>query len=140
MTLPASTLLMTGVAVVAAASAAYYRGKSTWMSVADIEAWIACQESELATLEPTQSEHVNGEIRMLVTRCSEPYDVAEPWYWYAVGVQLGEEMSIDRQVPSASGWAVSEKAAWDDCNDATVYLFGQDEDAEGAEPEDLEYS
>lgn len=130
---------LAGAAAVATVAAARYRHRTFFWSQPDIDSWEWATEAELATLLPSQSQYVTGEVRSLMVRHETPVDVATPYYWVTMGVQFrteGEEL-LDRPVRVAWGWAENRRAALDCVNDASETLFDVAEPEEEA-PEDLD--
>lgn len=112
-------MLLAGAAALAGLSAAFYRYKSTWLSTADIDAWVLSMEVELATMAPPEAEVRTADFRVLIKRGAEPEDLQQPYFWGVVGgfFTPGEDGCM-RETLTYTGWARSKQAAYDAASDA----------------------
>jgi len=136
-----STLALSLTTATALALASYWRGRTTWYSQDEIDAWETRAKIELADLDEDLSP--NGEAKMLVARHEDPIDPRMPFYWH-VAVAGPSDAGAFRPVIETFGWAPTRAYAVGCVNDAAedllLELLVQSYDAyEGIDLEGIEF-
>ena len=100
-----------------ALSAVGWKSRSRWVSLADIDQWLAEQETELATMEPPPGANPVGIVSSHVARAAEPPHEGFPWFAGVVWTDFHDGYDGLRSVSSNSCWLKTREAAVDAVRD-----------------------